>query len=250
MRNKLGQISWQIEDFESEVLGIRSATVVIDISMGSRDFKKLFPRVLEDMQLNGVQFVSCRLDSRQAKHSKALNKFGFCRADRIVSFQRRIYPVPIVENTASLILADRSKVEECSNIARQSFAFDRFHNDPLISEEQANNLKACWIENDISGRADICFVAVEKNNKITGFIACLDNAETVVIDLIAVDQNYRGKGIGSRLIAFALGHYQKNPLIKTMLVGTQELNLPSISLYKKMGFSSVAVSETFHFHMT
>ena len=247
--NRRSQIYWEIQEFESRVLGFRSAKLVVDVSVGALDFNKTSPYVLENMRSNGVQFVSCRLRSDQEEHAYALKKNGFIKADSIISFERPINPVPIVDNRNRIMLANSSNLEACTRIARRSFTFERFHNDPEISEEQANNLKDRWIENDLSGRADACFVSVEKNNEITGFMACLDNAETVVIDLIAVDQNQRGRGIGSSLIAFAIDHYKKDTLIKKMVVGTQELNLPSISLYKKMGFFSVAVFETFHFHM-
>ena len=54
------------------------------------------------------------------------------------------------------------------------------------------------------------FVSVGKNNEITGFMACLNNAETVVVDLIAVSTKTSGVGYRKLAVAFAIDHYQKN----------------------------------------
>ena len=66
----------------------------------------------------------------------------------------------------------------------------------------------------------------------------------LIIDLIAVDKKAQGRGVASSMIKFANSNI-KRPSIK---VGTQIQNLPSIKLYKKLGFVLTQSDYVFHYH--
>jgi ribosomal protein S18 acetylase RimI-like enzyme len=68
---------------------------------------------------------------------------------------------------------------------------------------------------------------------------------TLIIDLIAVDERHRRKGIATGMIAYAeshCGHFE------TIRVGTQVANIPSLRFYERAGFLVSASNYVFHYH--
>ena len=81
--------------------------------------------------------------------------------------------------------------------------------------------------------------------KIVGFLQLLQSEDLLTIDLIAVDSHHLGNGIAGDLIRFSETHCQG---CKTIQVGTQIANTPSIRFYEGMGFRLISSQYIFHFH--
>ena len=68
----------------------------------------------------------------------------------------------------------------------------------------------------------------------------------IIIDLIAVNKNFRKKGYGEELIrsinSFTKINYNK------ILVGTELSNISAINLYLKIGFKLIFSTHSFHLH--
>ncbi len=127
-------------------------------------------------------------------------------------------------------------------IATNSFTKTRFHADPSIDNEIANIIKEEWAGNYFSGaRGDEMLVA-ELNGKVIGFNQILIRDNIAIIDLIAVDKDYQGRGAGKKMIAELQKSY---PSVR---VGTQLANNGSIALYEKMGFTFENASYVLHYH--
>ena len=113
----------------------------------------------------------------------------------------------------------------------------------------ADEIKAQWAGNFFKGeRGDRLVVAelTEKGRqKIVGFALLATPANgQVVIDLIAVEEAYRRRGIAAEMIAFVESQFA--PAV--IAVGTQVANLPSVRLYEKLGFRLAGTQHVFHFH--
>lgn len=129
-------------------------------------------------------------------------------------------------------------------IARRSFRYSRFHLDPRIPSAKADEIKAAWAGNYFEGkRGDALYVA-ECEGVCAGFLQMVAADDAWVIDLIAVDAPYRGRGMAEVMIRFAEARADR-PLIR---VGTQAANIPSLRLYEKLGFRMSAASYVFHLH--
>lgn len=136
---------------------------------------------------------------------------------------------------------DRTAVE---GIARTSFRYSRFHLDPRIPQGKADNIKAAWVGNYFEGQRGDALVVAESGGSCTGFLLLIKTDNAWVIDLIAVDAPYRGRGTAEAMIRFAEAHADR-PRFR---VGTQAANIPSLRLYEKMGFRMCAASYVFHLH--
>ena len=118
--------------------------------------------------------------------------------------------------------------DACLEIARTAFSMDRFHADERVPKAGADRLKETWVRNSLGGRADTVLVAHDENSNAAGFVTCLVNSDTAVIDLIAVAPGRQGQGIGTRLVQGAFAHYAGQR--SRMRVGTQEKNVASLAL--------------------
>ncbi|GGG59395.1 GNAT family N-acetyltransferase [Epilithonimonas arachidiradicis] len=94
--------------------------------------------------------------------------------------------------------------------------------DEILMENNPVTLLGCFIEDRIVGIASMAIYKVISGNK--GWI------EDVI-----VDENYRGMGIGMRLIEKLLLISNEQQLSEVFLF-TEEHRTPAISLYERMGF--------------
>ena len=199
----------------------------------------MLERELDRARAVGVRLVWCRLDADDA-FGAILQAAGFRWIERLVTFSRAVPAA--CEPVAGAELARSEDSDSCATIAA-AFRFDRYHADPEIQDEVADRFKAAWARNGVNGRADTALV-VRRDGEVAGFNLCMRYGDEAVIDLIAVDSDHRGQGLGRTLVAAALAHYAGR--VSTMLVGTQETNTPSIALYRGMGFSPVSSRDTYH----
>jgi len=197
-------------------------------------------------KLDQIKFAYSKTDVA-TKYSILAKKNDFYLADVTVKLQK------IVSNRTELLdkndevkIANFKLKESIINLAEGNFIYDRFHNDPNISNEIALKIKGQWIENYFIGeRGDNCFVILENETKAKGFLLTLIRKNEVVIDLIAVDKKFRKKGIASKLIKGMINYYRKD--YSTYSVGTQISNIPSINLYEKCGFNIIEYGLVWHY---
>ena len=140
--------------------------------------------------------------------------------------------------------------DHVGNIARDNFRFSRFHQDQRVSKTAADRIKQVWAENFFSGtRGDYMIVACFKDHPV-GFTQIVrKNDSGLIIDLIGVDSHHHGIGLASAMINFLLNEIAPSFSGNTkIMVGTQISNLPSLSLYQKLGFKIISSDYVFHYH--
>ena len=90
-----------------------------------------------------------------------------------------------------------------------------------------------WIRNSCGGRADAVLIYHE-NDVPKGFIACNIKGNKGLIDLIAVSEDARGKGIGKKLVSSSLRWFKDK--VNHVEVNTEAINYPSLKMYQNNGF--------------
>ena len=90
-------------------------------------------------------------------------------------------------------------------------------------------------------------IAKNNNENTIGFLQLLKGKnKSLIIDLIAVSENYRGLGIAEKMISFSILNCFKD--LKEIKVGTQLGNYPAMEFYKKCKFSLTSSSYLLHKH--
>lgn len=218
----------QIEylEFETGVLGAPVARLLSGNGEGSLPSK--------------AWLVSSRTPSSDTEKIQTAKDIGFREIESLITFRR---PIEAIKDGAAPQLAKPSDFENCLEIGKTSFTFDRFHADPGVPNAAASKLKETWVKNSLEGRADAVFVTRE-GDRTTGFNLCRLDEREVTIDLIAIANDMKGRRLGQKLIEQALNYYTgKADFIRA---GTQTNNAASNRLYLKTGFSEFSQQKTLH----
>lgn len=193
-------------------------------------------------------FIYTKVSTDFTNRVACLESLGFDLIDTCVTFDKQIseQTAPTPRNKHLVRFAVPEDKEQVVELARGNFRYSRFHLDPLISEESANRIKMEWVRNYFAGlRGDQMIVSLV-GKEVAGFLLILyQSSARLVIDLIAVDERFRGRGLAKDMIAFAEHAY---PSFSQLVVGTQVSNIPSLRLYEKMGFQICATQYVFHYH--
>jgi dTDP-4-amino-4,6-dideoxy-D-galactose acyltransferase len=246
--------AWVPLPWESEVLQRESGAFKVWWSSGGDidrqiSLVRVFGACLKDCRDRGVRFLSLRLpeDDRTALH--AAESVGFKVLESYLTFTRPMEDALPLD--ARVRIARPDEVEPVAELAGRAFRYNRFLSDSLIPDRLARLSRSEWVRNSFKGRAEAIYVA-EDEGRLAGFLLLkskVDNrgARAGVIDLIAVDSEHAGKGLGMALVSAAVHHY--NDAADYLEVGTQAKNIPAVNLYIKSGFKIAKSEFTLHHHL-
>jgi ribosomal protein S18 acetylase RimI-like enzyme len=123
----------------------------------------------------------------------------------------------------------------------QFFAGTQYYNSPYFDRRLCDLFYRRWILKDIGGRSNRNYLAIYEN-RIVGFSLCIEKDNEAIIDLIWVDEDMRGRGVGTLMI-YKLFNDVKNKVVK---VPTQITNSNAINLYIKTGFKIKDIYAAYH----
>lgn len=190
-------------------------------------------------------FAYARVPTRDVTTVQCLEAGGM----RLVDTNVTLEVAAIADVGANLALARAARPDDANaveHVARTSFEMSRFHLDPLLAPGLADEIKARWAANFFRGQRGDFMVVAEHEGQVAGFLQLLLTHDGVlVIDLIAVLAQSRGRGLGAAMIAYA-AHHCGSP--KRFRVGTQVANATSLALYQKMGFRVAQSAYMLHMH--
>jgi dTDP-4-amino-4,6-dideoxy-D-galactose acyltransferase len=150
----------------------------------------------------------------------------------------------------TVTVAKQSDAAAVEAVAARCFTFSRFHLDPSIGRERANEIKRQWAGNSCRGRASVVYVAREQGG-VAGFLAVLENnlsgKKDAVIDLVGVEPAYQGRGAGLAMSRMFVEQWRDRA--DRLRVGTQISNIPALRLYEKIGFRVTETSYVLHAHI-
>jgi len=189
-------------------------------------------------------FRYARVPTHDLRTSHLLERQGFSIVDTGITLEVRNMAGGGGRGRARLAQATDQKAVE--QIARHSFTYSRFHLDPWIPQDLADEIKAQWAGNYFRRQRGDYMVVAEQVGVVAGFLQLLKAADgALVIDLIAVAMEHREQGLAEEMIRFAAsvcGHPQ------VLRAGTQCANTGSLGFYQKLGFRIASSSYVFHNH--
>jgi ribosomal protein S18 acetylase RimI-like enzyme len=193
--------------------------------------------------LDSKVFIYTKVDSKSTGLSAFLEEVGFRLVDTNVSFEKITGKRVEIKN--HIRPAKPEDREQVTQLAGRNFIFSRFHLDPEVSQDVADRIKFDWVGNYFNGKRGDELLVAETDGTISGFVLLLYRGDEAIIDLIAVDSNFRRQGISSDLISYI---ETVRPEAKKIIVGTQVANIPSVRMYEKSGFRLTASKYIFHYH--
>lgn len=188
-------------------------------------------------------FLFARVAAGDTENLVELQNAGFDLIATGVSFEATM---PIGTSTSHHVRTARPEdADRVARLAGGAFRYDRFHADARIPARKADQLKSEWARNFFRGQRGDWMVVAESGPEIGGFTLLKQQGSTLVIDLIAVDEPYRGRGLARDMIAYAANTL---PGFSAVRVGTQLANVASIRAYEALGFRFTGADHVLHLH--
>lgn len=132
------------------------------------------------------------------------------------------------------------------DLAFQSGVYSRFKLDVKFTNNEFNRLYEKWVENSIRGEiADQVLVNRNGVDSINAFVSIQHEGLKSTIGLIAVDKEYRGKGIGTKLME-GCKFFAQQRNSKYITVATQKENIKACNFYKANGFEEKEIVYIYH----
>lgn len=242
--------------WDSEQLGMEAAR--IDYLVASDSYAEqhetktaLLGEVIEQARERGIKHLSARLDAGDLSGLHALEEAGFITVDSILTFARDLKANPPIALPAAyrIRFATSEDTPAVAALAREAYSYDRFHADPAIDDESADELHAAWLSNSCAGTAADAVVIAEDEEGLLGYVTCKLQRDTQkflgrmvgTIVLVATAESARGRGVGHAITMAALCWFQEQGA-SIVEVGTQLRNIPASRLYQRCGFSLVGSS--------
>lgn len=231
-------------EFDSKNLGVSCGRIAAMGATNDLDALNVAQQAVDLAHQMGIEHLSVRCDANDLILLDALQACGFEPVDAILTFTRSLHNYSPTEEDKQIRLATEADAEAVGEIARTAFTIDRFHSDPLISKDKADELHYHWGKNSVLGTAaDAVVVAVDDHDQPIGFVTCKLNHGTYeglgkfvgTVVLVATSASARGQGLGRRMTTQALNWFFQSGC-DVVEVGTQAVNKPAAALYERSGF--------------
>lgn len=188
---------------------------------------------IDGLQENGFKFISTKNTYHTAISSlktvnDEINKLEIIRLTEV-----RGNELPDIESFDALIRVIAEK--------------GRFYKDAGIPKDDALMVYKKWVFNSLfNGFADEV-ILLKIDEKIAGFISLKDRDGIGTIDLIMIDNQFQGRGLGSALLSHTKDYFLGKD-ISTISVETEAENIQSNIFYQKNGFILKNFQLIFHKH--
>ena len=231
-----GLLEWDSAFFKKKIF--RITHLLLSDSRGRGDVaKSLIRSVLSICKRQGASYIFTSVEASQFVSHRALINNGFIVVDSRVTLRiaRRRIALELRKPSKEFIvrrvqISDKKDIE---TISADSFVYSRFYSDPFFKKDDADKLHRVWIRNIGEDLKKNVFVA-QVQSKAKGFITCHRDGSRGIIELVAVNSEMRGKGIGKALLSKVLEWAYAEGI--DVEVTTQIYNYPALNLYVESGF--------------
>lgn len=258
--NTVGGV-FRIEElpWDSRHFGIRMG--VLAAPEGLQDHPRLVEEVaaaIAQARAEGFHQVMARATPHQVRLIHALEALGFRLVDTLVTLELDLSrPLSRVAVPDAAVIREgvAADAPALMAIARRAFTdtsvwLDRFHADPRIPQEQANELYAQWVKNSVAPAAPAesmadCAWVVQVGGHLAGFLTCRVADGNGVVSLNAVEAAYRRQGLYAALVQTAVSWFRQQGC-RRVQIRTNLVSHGVLRTWQRLGAVPVAEAHTFH----
>lgn len=226
-------------DWDTDYFGISSARVNINGVVGEIGQEEIIEFCKD------YDFVTIsNLENLKENNYWIGNKTNAFLADMNIQFIKVLADKPNYKDEKTYVVNSLSRNEQIVNIAKNSFNYSRFFNDPKLPEEQAKNIYLHWTECAF-GQENKYFVISEREGDVVGYSILSIVEDYCFFELMAVGTDQQGKGVGKSLM-LVMESFVMDQGIKKIKVGTQVNNIKAAQLFIAMGYKYVSCGSIYH----
>jgi ribosomal protein S18 acetylase RimI-like enzyme len=231
MKINCQKLSWDTDFFGFPVGRLTASAALVSAS-------DLVERMEEDMHL-------AYFSSPNELHDLVAAGFDIRLVDKKVTFIKKTEP--------SLILADFVQPYDASlwpeqkliALSIQSGIYSRFNVDPAIATTDFERLYTLWMQNSIRKIIAREVLVAAMDGTIAGCVTLGEKNGCGDIGIIAVNEDYRGRGIGKALMVAAEDWFSQQHYTCARVV-TQASNEPAMGLYHACGYQVETMEYFYH----
>lgn len=190
------------------------------------------------------RFVLSRVLTTDTYAATALENSGFRVKDIRVHLDIELKDLREWERNAETeFRAYRARdVPSLRKIASGSFRLDHFHQDERFDPGTIDRMYSLWIDKCVKEKYFIETAHI--GGKLAGFVASKNDSGSYYIELVAVGERFRGRGLATDLVAYSLEKAASKFARAT--VGVQLSNVAAVRVYERLGFRLSSSEYTFH----
>lgn len=226
-------LAWDSDFFKYKIAKIEIDGLSIDLidqlnSLKSSDYTLIYLFSKKELNISNSDLVNFNpiLVDKKITYEKKLSNVSSRYDKNIYRYNRDIIDNKLIE------------------LAVQSGEYSRFKIDNRIGYKKFRELYEIWIKNSVQ-KKPAKETLIYHLNDIKGFVIVGEKRNKAWIDLIAVDETTRGKGIGTKLI-IAAESWAKSKGCTEMRVVTQQANLKACKFYEKHGYQLMKKEYVYH----
>lgn len=196
--------------------------------------------------LTGDAFAYAKGPVTDVAMGRDLVALGFFVADANLVLEKEIDPSRTPAKPGRVRFAEPGDEVAVAAVARSAFSVSRFHMDDHFAPGVADAVKEAWARGYFTGTRGTEMVVGLDGRRVAGFVQLLrPEPDVLAIDLMAVAETARGRGLASDMIAFAESWCGG---AKVLRAGTQAANRDAIRTYEANGLRFIEASYVFHRH--
>lgn len=235
--------NYELLDFDSQLFGFKVAKILTP-SLSTVDLQK----ILIQLSSLDIHLAYWQTDCNNHISINAAKKHnGFLGSQQV------LYSMDLTKLNRNNLITEGITVyneidvnNNLEDLSLQAGHFSHFKTDPRFPNNLFNKLYFTWIANSLNGKiSDIIYTSAYEN-RITGMITVGTKNNRGDIGLLAVNQDFRGKQLGTKLVQSAQKYWLDLGLKQAKVV-TQEANKPAKKLYEKCGFTVEKIENFYHF---
>lgn len=173
-------------------------------------------------------------------------KFSVQLVDEKLTYEKPLSSQTAAVSAVQLLPEDFVPDAAFEALAIQSGIYSRFSIDEKFPKEKFHEMYRLWLQRSINRSFADAVLVYEQNKAVAGFITLREMSDGAEIGLVAVDHQFRGMGIASKLLDAAEFSLSNNPKAKYMRVVTQAANNPACRLYEKAGYCVTKRQYVYH----
>ncbi len=233
--NEIEPLSW-----DSNFFGYPIARVLLDHN-GSDLLDSLFGQ----LSLKKMRLTYFFVPDHENGIKDQITFRGGVLVDRKTVFKKKTKKQTVFSNLITELSG--TKVDENLNsLVLQAGEFSRFKTDNNFTTNEYERLYTTWLLKSVNKELAKKVLVAVINSGIRGITTVNEKEGNAEIGLIAVDKDFRGRGIGYDLIK-AADNYAFEQGYSDIRVVTQLQNKGACKLYEKCGFVIESITDVYHF---
>lgn len=237
---------FEILEWDSVFFGFRVARMTSNVTL------IYVPTILKALVEQEVQLVYWAVEPPMTDIQHSILKLGGVFVDKKVTFMKTLMTTPpAIPSAIAVTSYDQTVMTvELSRLAIQAGLFSRFQVDPRIGYDKFAALYQLWMEKSIRRELAEDVLVIHDDTRshrpIIGVATVGQKNGRGDIGLVAVDGQYRGRGL-ARALMHATDQWFYQHHYRTAQVVTQGDNTVACHLYAKAGYTIDHVEWLYHY---